>query len=460
MAQPRDQGTATIGRIEDWLRQHEREAIVGLVALAAALRVVLIADAPSYGFVWDFYREGVAVLVTTGRLPVAADCWQCYHPPLFYLAGWAPYRVGLWLGGPEVADRLLSGLGLCAVSVLVWYGYRLLRLLGFSGAPLVGGVALLLASPLLLFSSYGAEADALLAALLTAFLFHLVRACSRPEGMRLRDAVGVGLLAGAAMATKYSGLVALGTAGVVMMMRLGHDGLRGVRAGLVVLGVALAVGGWTYLDNYRTYGTPLHANGSASEGLRLGAIANRGGYDFTSFRVQELRALFGPRPEPGPLTGFPVYRSVLTSLHAQAWSDMSFFSLPSRHGDPSQPYRSRRPPVNLVMTLVLLGLVPMALALVGVVVTWRLLAWWPLAAIAGVTLIAYVAWFLPQEAWALKTKYISVLVPVQAAYAMAGGRWLGQRRRWLGWVVAAAVGGLTGCAFVYQFAFANGRLAL
>ena len=51
MAQPRDQGTATIGRIEDWLRQHEREAIVGLVALAAALRVVLIADAAE-----EFYR--------------------------------------------------------------------------------------------------------------------------------------------------------------------------------------------------------------------------------------------------------------------------------------------------------------------------------------------------------------------------------------------------------------------
>ena len=44
---------------------------------------------------------------------------------------------------------------------------------------------------------------------------------------------------------------------------------------------------------------------------------------------------------PGYLTDLPFYRSVWTTLHAMAWSDMSFFSDPSRHG-----FRRNRIPAN------------------------------------------------------------------------------------------------------------------
>ena len=493
----------------DWFQRHERDLLLSLVAIAVVLRALLVAKAPAVGYVWDFYRDGVRLLATEGRLPVAADCWQCYHPPLFYVAGWPLYVLGQWIGAPgdDLANRLLAGLSLFSAATVTWYGYRLLRLVGCRGAALVGGTAILLASPILFISAYGAEADILLTAILTAFIFYLTdafadpsrfstpivlrlaargespaafaRRCIPPGGVAPRSNTGrilarrawpagriaglgatrdfhhglLGALAGLAAATNTSGLLALATAGVVMGIRMviPRDRARVIRHGLTILVVALVIGGWKYIDNIRRYGTPLHANGSASEGLTLGARENRGGYEFTTFRLGDLRALFGPRPVQGELTSFPVYRSVWTTLHAQAWSDMSFFSVPSRHGDPNDPYPRRVTPIGVTMTTIVLGMVPEVLAVLGFFVTLRDRRYWPMAIFAVLTVSAYVAWFLPQELWALKTKYILCLLPVMVAYAMAAVAWIGRRSAAAGWGLAGLLAALVASAHVYQY---------
>jgi 4-amino-4-deoxy-L-arabinose transferase-like glycosyltransferase len=455
----------TANRLLDWADRYERDLVLVLVALAVALRVALVAEAPAFGYVWDFYHEGVAVLAREGRLPVAADCWQCYHPPLFYLAGWPFFAAGEWLrpGDAMFALRLLGGVSLASVAVIGWAGYRLLVLLGHRGASLVAGLALLLASPILFISSYGAEADIVLTAILSVFAVALVRAEARDDGMAWRDVIGLGVLAGLAAATKYSGLIALATAGLVTAIALirarGASRRTVAIRGLVIAVLAAAIGASSYVDNWRTYGTPMHANGSAAEGLSLASpFSNQGGYEFTSFRWAELRALFGPRPAPGDLTDFPVYKSVPTALHAQAWSDMSFFSVPSRHGAPGDPYPRRRVPVDLTMTVIGLGFVPEALAALGVLVTWRRRTSQALAAFSLVTIAAYVAWFLPQTSWALKTKYILCLLPPGVAFALAGQAWLWRQMPLAGAVTGVLWAALVVTAFAYQYVFAAGSL--
>src|SRR5260221_13563507 len=99
-----------------WLAVHERDCLVGLLTAAVGLRALLVTFSPApFGYVWDFYHEGVRVLYETGRLPLATDCWQCYHPPLFYVVGWPFYAFGRWIApGPDVAAvwRCVPGLGL------------------------------------------------------------------------------------------------------------------------------------------------------------------------------------------------------------------------------------------------------------------------------------------------------------------------------------------------------------
>jgi hypothetical protein len=136
-------------------------------------------------------------------------------------------------------------------------------------------------------------------------------------------------------------------------------------------------------------------------------------YEFTTFRLTALRRAIGPRPITGTnLTNLPVYNSVFTTLHALAWSDMSFFSIRSRHGDSSDPYPRKAIPPDLTLSVILLGLVANALAALGAIVTIGRRGFWSLAVLVAVTLAAYVWWLLPQPSWALKTKYILFLLPV------------------------------------------------
>lgn len=444
-----------------WLRAHERRVLLALVVVAIVLRAILVIEAPPYGYVWDFYYVGVEVLAREGRLPVAADCWQCYHPPLFYLVSWPFYAIGSLLGaGSPHALRLLAIVSCASAGIATWYGYRLLRLIGCRGATLVCGVAVLVASPLLFISAFAPEADILLTAILGAFLFHLTKIWAQPSRAGVRDLVWLGVLAGLAAATKYSGLIAVATIGVMMLLRLAAsaDRRRTLAAGAIALAVAAAVGHWKYVDNLRAHGTLLVANGSASDGLSLGWPRNRGRYEFLTMRLGELHALFGPRAESDPLTTFPVYRSVPTSLHAQAWSDMTVFSVPGRHGDPGQRYQRRSIPAWLPITVIVLGLVPELLAVVGVVVTMRRRLYQPLAVFTCVTLAAYVSWFLPQESWAIKTKYIACLLAPMIAYAMVGQAWTWRRVPSLGRVTAGLLALLVAVAHLYLYAFAVGRL--
>ena len=125
-----------------WIDAHERATIVGLTSVAIVLRALLVIEAPTpQGYVWDFYRDGVTVLATEGRLPLAADCWQCYHPPLFYVVGLPFQEAGRWLGGTATADRLLAGSSFIWTAIVGWYGFRLLTFFGCRGIVRVGGVA-------------------------------------------------------------------------------------------------------------------------------------------------------------------------------------------------------------------------------------------------------------------------------------------------------------------------------
>lgn len=437
-------------------------ALLAVVVLAGvALRVLLAIDAPTpYGYVWDFYVEGIRQLARTGHLPASTACWQCYHPPLFYVLGWPFYALGRWLApGPDdaVALRLVWALPLACSAITVYYGYRLLRLFRCRGAALVCGTALLATFPCLFISSLGPDADIVLTAVLSAFVFYLVRDFS----VRLRRspvvAVRLGVLAGLAAATKYSGLIAVVVAVLVLAMEgLRRRGWRPVaRDALIVVTLTVTIGGWKYADNIRRYGTPLYANGSAAAGFsfrRQPGIAAK--YDFTSLRLDDVVALTERWSPPGELGSLKVYDSVFTTLHALAWTDMSFFSNPSRYGDVTKPYPPKHIPPWLTRGMLFVGLAPEVLALLGFVVLLRHRIGWPLAVFGLVGLGSYGWWFLAQPMWGLKTKYILFLLPQFVLYVVVALGWLRRRAPFLFGAAVALVTGLLVLSGMYLCAFA------
>jgi hypothetical protein len=124
-------------------------------------------------------------------------------------------------------------------------------------------------------------------------------------------------------------------------------------------------------------------------------------------------------------------------MYGMAWGDMSVFSDPSRHGFYRQPYPRKRIPAIFAASVLVLGLVPSFLAVGGFLATLRHRLLWPLTAIGVITWIAYVVWFVAQEDWALKTKYVLFLLPAYVVFALLGLRSL--RRLWPPAAQAAAL---------------------
>ncbi len=440
---------------------HERAWLVVILLIGVVFRGLLVAFSPTpFGYVWDFYQDGVRILWTSDHLPTSTDCWQCYHPPLFYVLGLPLYALGrLIAGNSSSADasglRWLAGMALVSAAFTIYYGYRLLRLFRCNGASLIVGVALLASLPVLFISSYGAEADIVLTAILSAFIYYFAR--DFVGSGSVFASVRLGLLAGLGAATKYSGLAAVVSAAIFFVIRVATGPRRvfALRNAAIVVTLCAVVGGWKYVENYRSYGTIFFANGSAQAGFSLsGSRAVRNHYEFTTLRLRELLHVFGPNAVRGSLTELPVYRSVFTTLHALTWTDMSFFSNPERHGDPTHPYHSKQIPSALITLVLLLGFVPEVLAATGFIVTVRRPMFLPLAILCGVGISAYVWWFVSQESWALKSKYLLFLVSPFVVYAVTGLTFLCNRVPLAGAVAGVLMAALLVATNLYVLAFA------
>ncbi|MBI3565868.1 MAG: glycosyltransferase family 39 protein [Elusimicrobia bacterium] len=463
-----------------------RRALLALAALALATGAALWRGAPRpFGYVWDLHHEGVVWTWAHRALPRAADCGECYHPPLFFLCGAPLYGAGAAAGGGAAAGlRALCLLSLASAGVVIWFCRRTLLLIGRDDRSALLGTALAVAFPCLAISAYGAENDVLLAAVMSAFFYALCRRHLRPARAGAGQALLVGALAGLAALTKYSGLLTLPTAFVVLAPGLLRARRRGrtARDLALILAAAAAVCGWHYAGNLARekrllLGPPWDKEVFTVGSAKVARFAGR--YDLRPFRVAELVDLYRPE-RAGTLDSFPASRGVLAALHAQAWTDMSFFSVSGRHGwvlpvgyatggadmpmiaatpgkTPREPvYPDKKVPLPLVALLLRAGLIPTALAAWGFAATLRRRALRPFAAFAGISAAVYAWWFLGQPAWGLKTKYLLFLLPAYAAYATLGLRAAYRRDPRLGAAAAAAFLAALAVSEAYLWTFALG----
>lgn len=418
--------------ILDWLDRHRRACTWTLGIVAVASRALLATYSPwSFGYVWDLYHEAIQRLYATGRLPASTDCWECWQPPLLFLASWPLYAIGriVYPTSPwpdDYALRFVGAIPMAAGFASLCYTWRLLRLTRQRGAWSVLGFAVAAACPVLFFSSYSIEPDILLAGLMAAFTFYVMRWHLRARSASRYEIVRLGVLAGLAAATKYNGLVAVIGGTLVLLSHVSWRGAtsRGLGTVTTFLAVAILVGGWKYADNERHYGTPFLANGEAGAGFSLSQRILHTQYEFTTFRLPSLLALTRSDAPSGMLTDLPVYRSFWTTLHGLTWGEMGFFTNPTRHGTRYPFYTDRHVPSWLASVVLVLGIVPSLLAIAGLVITVRRRAYLPITIMCGVGWLIYLQYVLSQEIWAIKAKYLMFLLPAYVLYAVIGLRWI------------------------------------
>lgn len=445
---------------------HERVGVRIVLTLAAMLHVCVVLGCPRpFGYVYDFYPTAVAYVFDHHALPPPEACWICAHPPLMWIIGAPFYAAGMWLSGGQraLAERALCLLPLLCDAWIVFSCHQLLRLYRRRGLALWIGLGLCALLPCLAISACAPESDIVLTALMTAGLVQLahVHLGARPQP---RAAVVLGVLSGLALLTKYSGALLLLAALTVYGARMWTTRRAGwLRHALVVLCSAALLSSAQYAYNWFSRHELLVANGSARSGFAVLDLTERKKhlthYDFGPLRLRETIALFDPQT-PGTLDEQPVYANVWTSLHALAWTDMSIFSVHARHGDPTLPYPDKHNPRTLIAWLLTLALLPGGLAWLGLWHGWRSATHWPLTAFSAWSLLTYAWWFLAQDSWALKTKYILFLLPVYALFASEGFervlRWPGRAGTLAACATIAGLAGVFACAAAYIIAFAFG----
>ena len=391
--------------------------------LAAAAHVLLGVYAPdSRGYAYDLYTQALYLVSNELRLPNHTDCWICYHPPLYPLAGAAILKIVAALGySPEAGQYAVSYFGSVLSLVLSVYGFLLYLLYRkHPGMDLVLWI-LILFVPVKFINSFAIEADMLGAALLVAATYHFavyLRKRTMPHLILSAFIVGLAAL------TKYSGLVVALIFGLALLWVWIRDrNAVNFKRGLAYAVIAFAVGGWLYISNMVEYGTPIPGNAVWKMGEKYWDH-----YDFTSFGLQRIIDVFDPDAEPAvqdlreywkdqstaQLWRFPQYnQQVLTSLYGQTWTDFSFFSVAGRHGifEFQNSFKGKTIPPALLWSLLITGLIPVVFGVLGFLLLAGEGRAKLLIGLSVVTVAVYLNWVAGYTIWMLKTKYLMFLIP-------------------------------------------------
>jgi hypothetical protein len=231
-----------------------------LVLVAVVMRVNnAIRFDPGWGFDGGANWDYIVRLRQSWALPAPDAFWSSYHPPLFYYVAGAAARVLEPFGKlTSVAGiRLVSAaLGMLAIA----YGVRLIR----RADPEDPGRAFM-ALALMLFLPAQIYMSAMLSPeiMVASFTTLLVAAVAaeqvgegRGPGSSLVYMAGLGVLGGLAFLSKLTGCLAIGAAGLAILLtgwRRGELPKAAVDA-LVLGSVAALVGGWFYARNLIGWG--------------------------------------------------------------------------------------------------------------------------------------------------------------------------------------------------------------
>lgn len=334
-----------------------RSEEAGSGALAAVLLAALLhyawclAALPSFvGYDVDGHMHYVATLLDEARLPHPMEGWSTFHPPLYHALvalvtlpsapAWSPLAVG--------AMSALPVLGMGAAAFFV------IRGLGFAPALAVVATGTLLFTPCVQLAATTIGNEALGAFFCALALAAAVRLQRNPRDARVAAATGLAL--GLALATKSSALlVAPATALPFLRRDLDRRGLRAALALVIVTGLLAAP---IYLRNLALTGTPL----PMTRELPIVAVNEQ------QLTIRERRpsdylwldpAVFADPivADPGAPRGLnPAMTNVWGLAYASTWYDAHALRVSQTH---------RRTAVAAGRALLVLGLVPTALLLLG-----------------------------------------------------------------------------------------------
>ncbi len=185
-------------------------------ALGMVVRFYYFMETPWYERTYDVdgHIDYIVYIATHGALPMAKECWTCYHPPLYYLMSAGIYKMGL-LFSKGVALSAVQFLSLIFSWLFALFSVLSLRLMFTSRVVLLMSSTVILFYPSLLMHASRIGNDVLVyVGYVGAFYFYL---------KWLRDGKGIWLstlFAAMALFAKANGLIVMAVLGMAYLIHV------------------------------------------------------------------------------------------------------------------------------------------------------------------------------------------------------------------------------------------------
>ena len=281
-----------------------------------ALRLALFAVNPPSNAFDDHFRP-ITLYMETGSVPDRDACWECYHPPAFYVSSAWVSQTALAMGAsPSEIEKLAQFLP-CLYGILTLLIVRAILLrLRLHASSLCIAFAILCFLPRHIYMSAIHSNDTIAYLGVSASAWLILRALD--NGCRLRDIFALAVTMTITVLTKYTSMIVLPMAaasfGAAWWLRVGGSRSR-VASGLagsclpavVVLALFAA-------PNIRDYGTAFPSNLELLQQDYLDS--GRGARDIDFFGFAPWRAIATPVLAPENRD------SMWTILWARTWFDM------------------------------------------------------------------------------------------------------------------------------------------
>jgi hypothetical protein len=385
------------------------------------------------GFDASAHLEYIDYIKTHWKLPRANEGWQMYQPPLYYVIGALLSVPFSGKGFNPESIAVLRGLGLVIGIVQFTLVFLSLRLLfpGRLGLQLFG---LLLAAflPESLYVSHYITNEGLSAALTTAAVYFCLRVLKSETESPILFA-GLAVCLGAALLTKFTGVLAVPFIGLALLSRTGfRRTAKPIIRPMTLCWTSifcLAICGWHYLRVWRQFGHPLLGNWDPVAGFNWWM---EDGFHTPGYFFRAGAVLSNPWH-----CGFS---SFFDGLYSTLWGDGLWGGVVSL---------GARPPWNyeLMAAGFLLALFPMALIAAGSVVALKRFVarpqpeWFLLLGLAGSTFAAllYMNLRLPFCGQAKAFYGMTAVLPL-CAFGVLGWETLLRQSKAMTWVAVAFFG--------------------
>lgn len=286
------------------------------LALGIALRLALFAVNPPTNAFDDHYRP-ITLYMETGSVPARDACWECYHPPAFYVSSAWVCQAALTLDvAPPAIEKLAQFLP-CLYGILTLLVMRAILLrLRLDGQAVCIAFATLCFLPRHIYMSAIHSNDTIAYLGVTTCAWLIMRALD--GGCRARDVVALAVAMAVTVLTKYPSMIVLPMAvasfGAAWWLRVG--GTRGRVAGCLALACLPATIALLLFaaPNVKDYGKPFPSNLELFHQDYLDSAVGTRDIDFLGFAPWSAIAT--------PILAPENRDSMWTILWARAWFDM------------------------------------------------------------------------------------------------------------------------------------------